>query len=1634
MTIRLPFNCLKFFYFLLLLSNVNVGMAQSIQVNIIGNPTSISNTATIAINAGTALNFRVTNKETANCDDLEIQSISITNTPIFSVIPATPSGAVKPASCAQWWWYFFCIKSNLDFKVQNNSPSSGCVSASSTVTIKIKNKPDFTFTLQVNTSPKINVLGGSPLADILHNSSIPSATNATYFGVVEAGAQRTRNYTIVNTGTCPLNISGVSVVGTDFTVPASFTASIAPGASTILPVTFKGPPASYGKKTATINILNNDNSSFKFNVNAEVFFEDIPGPGGVTSGFKLWLKATRGITKDASSKVLEWADLGTNPKNAKANLGNEPTYLDDALSNINFNPVIDFKNGSGTEQFMYNDELASGFYSSDIFIVMVPDSPITSTSPKNTILAGIESATPGDVTGVGYGNYSTAFSNEVLSYNQGIPGSGTFTGSAEIDTGKSYAGVGIINVTDNLDTAPTAHDILYNSKILTTAKAANPFGSLNGSWYWIGKNYNETANLNGRVAEIFTFSTKLDATSRQKVESYLAIKYGITLGTSTIAEKDYLNSFGTKVWKIADGFNHDVAGIARDSISDLKQRQSKTANTIHDVTIGLGGIFPKNSDNPNDFNKDGDFLMWGNNGGTFTTSGATETVNLGTGINTSVERIDRIWKIVESTEVLSDVGNVYLSIPASAFGGFPKASNQEYALIVADDPAFATSNIMDVIPLRPDASGNLFNWYNFDGTKYFTFGKVSRLTGNHALTLEDGEYLLGDYALNLNVNDFTISAWVKGGTVKTNPRTIMSKGEKLQMRLNTSDEVEIVIDGAIKFTSTMALSDSKWHQITFVYDSGSVFLYIDGVLDKTEQNVMAPSPNFNNFCIGALYVNNNDVSNFFLGQIDEAYIWDQGLTREQVRYLMNQEIERSPANFVSGKVIPFAASSNVVATIPWSKLKVYYNFNAFYGSTIEGQANADGSTTDRYFIRINYLSEDKAVLSPQTAPLPYVSANDGAWDDPATWEHGSEQVLPNALGLNGVRRVDWNIAQISHEITSEDNDIALLGLILENTGKLTIANPFETPDETNSGHGLAISHYLELDGVIDLVGESQLLQSEGSILDADSGGYIERDQQGTANGFNYNYWSSSVGPTGNGNATLGTGLTYTNESNKIEGFLNNGTSTAAYTPLLFDGVAYHFTPSGPPGLIKTIFTYWLYKFYGAANAYDAWEKIDEKSYLMAGEGFTMKGPSGPAPLSSQQNYVFKGLPYNGNFTLPLLKSITGTNPLGDVDRLIGNPYPSAMDATQFILDNISVADGGNNPNGTVFNGALYFWDHFGKEDTHILKGYVGGYATRNLTGGAAAISNDTRINSTSNGGSAALGGKEPGQYIPVNQGFFVSTAVDATTGSSLTSVDGGDIVFKNSQRAYQRETGPSSVFFKQSNKKNDANSAPSGKPTIRLIYDSPLGYHRQLVIGANMNATDGFDMGYDAFMIDVNEEDMYWSLNDAKLVIQGVSSFDASKEFSLGLIVQKEGVATIKVEALENMDASTNLYIKDAFTNQTHLITNNAFDVFLPSGIYNNRFKLVFQNTDALSTETVEANTSNLLVYFDGNTSEIKLINKNGVYVSNVNLYTVLGQDIKNMNVRSSKSESIRVKLATGVYIIKLKTEKGVLSKKILVE
>jgi CSLREA domain-containing protein len=109
--------------------------------------------------------------------------------------------------------------------------------------------------------PEMDVEGGSPLVSIADSDNTPSTADATDFGSVGIGNSLSHTFTILNTGTAPLNLTGtpkVVVTGSsDFVVttqPGSPLAAV--GGSTTFVVQYT--PSALGAATATISIANDD--------------------------------------------------------------------------------------------------------------------------------------------------------------------------------------------------------------------------------------------------------------------------------------------------------------------------------------------------------------------------------------------------------------------------------------------------------------------------------------------------------------------------------------------------------------------------------------------------------------------------------------------------------------------------------------------------------------------------------------------------------------------------------------------------------------------------------------------------------------------------------------------------------------------------------------------------------------------------------------------------------------------------------------------------------------------------------------------------------------------------------------------------------------------------------------------------------------------------------------------------------------------------------------------------------------------------------------------------------------------------------------------------------------------------------
>ncbi|NMH86204.1 LamG-like jellyroll fold domain-containing protein [Flavivirga algicola] len=1347
-----------------------------------------------------------------------------------------------------------------------------------------------------------------------------------------------------------------------------------------------------------------------------VNFDYTTGPGGITSNMELWLKADAGVEEAANDSaedtdpVLNWLDRTDNNNDATQATGtNQPIFTENA---INFNPMVDF---DGTNHEM----LAT-----------------TASNATMTIFAVAE------------GTYNTT--KHLLNLNGGGSGSVSIEQtSATAFQGRYYDGsvpTGVVSTTIadgvpflvNYDFVAGSNSQLYDAGVAQTAASTNANTLPASLTAGIGTHPTNTARRwDGGIAELIVFNQALTSGERDQVESYLAIKYGITLGVNGTSQ-DYVDSDGRVIWDQSDnaGYNNNVTGIGQDNISGLNQKQSKTINTADDITIGIKDIAANNSLNTNSFFADKTFLMWGHdNGATTATTDITKDFSAGTGVTSSVSvtPITRKWKMV----VTDSIPTIKLSIPESMVSA-SNPGGEEYVMIVADDASF-TTNVTSAT--MEDVGTELEVDFYFEGTKYITFGSTPEVAigsrsayfGNYTTT---DTYLDAGDVNDLANMDFTISAWVKRD-VGEDKFDIVSKRNYFHeapgspaetythgyaFRINSTSQFRMVWrdpnDSSNNVLQTSAtIPENEWHHIAATYDSGTnmTSLYIDGYLEDSDDTLdPIETPSDSHFLIGAAHHIKRQQK--MRGSVDEVRVWDVALTADQIRYIMNQEIENN-ATFADGKVLPTATTKNDINSIPWNNLIAYYPMNTLVFGSVKDESN---SGNDASMIRYDDLDE-------QTAPLPYKTTQNGDWDDSTTWENGDVQYLPGVDSyLAALETIDYNIVQIDHNVTMDNSDTSLipasrngnrtvLGLIV-NSGELQI----DGVTSTNTGYALTVSHYLKLDGKIDLEGESQLIQTTDSDLDPTSSGTLERDQQGTKDLYTYNYWSSPVG--------LSNATTNNNAYSLTDNILKNGTTPASPNNITFLTSGYDGSVSGSD---ISIADYWIWKFSnGTADDYSSWQHVRSGGTLQIGEGFSMKGvESSGTSFTSTQNYVFDGKPNNGDITL----TISAGN-----EYLVGNPYPSALDADEFIKDNLSnLETDGRNTNGNIINGALYFWDHFAS-GTHQLAAYQGGYATYTLMGGAVAVNNDTRID---NDGSS--GTKVPGRYIPVGQGFFVSAILDADligdpNDPALTqTIDGGNLLFKNSQRAFIAEGTASSLFLKGGTKKKSSSTQKAyvdGRQKIRLMFDSPDGYHRQLLVGVDANASNGFDLGYDAPLIEANKEDMFWVFSGAKYTIQAVNNFDLDQKLPLGIKTDKEGLTSIKIDDLENTSNDLDIYLHDKALGVYHNLGDDKYEVYLPVGEYLDRFEITFSTNSALTVDEVE--TVKLQVYFSNEKESIIIHNPTLKNIESAEMINILGQSLlkfepkTNINYIAHNASQIK----SGSYILKIKTEEKIISKKVLVK
>jgi len=271
--------------------------------------------------------------------------------------------------------------------------------------------------------------------------------------------------------------------------------------------------------------------------------------------------------------------------------------------------------------------------------------------------------------------------------------------------------------------------------------------------------------------------------------------------------------------------------------------------------------------------------------------------------------------------------------------------------------------------------------------------------------------------------------------------------------------------------------------------------------------------------------------------------------------------------------------------------------------------------------------------------------------------------------------------------------------------------------------------------------------------------------------------------------------------------------------------------------------------------------------------------------------------------------------------------------------------------------------------------------------------------------------------LPIGQGFFIKAYASGT------------IVFNNSQRDFKKESDGDAIFYRNQNEQTE-----NQDQFIRLGYEDPEGFHRQLLLGflPNSAADVNYNPGYDALLKICRDDEMFFVIEqdlDKKYAIQGVNTFNDTMEFPLGLLISETGSHQIMIDEVENFQHT--VYLKDNILNTTHNLTDANFNVNLPIGDHLDRYSLVFVPQNSLST--TDQTLTNLSVFYDGN-KNVVVNNSDRMQLKNITIYNVLGQEILrlNDNINSTNKVQIPFNQSQGLYVVKVVTTTGELTQKII--
>ncbi len=361
---------------------------------------------------------------------------------------------------------------------------------------------------------------------------------------------------------------------------------------------------------------------------------------GILNGLVWWSRAGSLANADASS-VATWLNHVDSSRPLTGST-TAPQFRNNNALNINFNPVIQFTSTTdtvaGAQYFTAPSMLGLANHTQEhLLFVGYP----TANNRTTTLFSELGSGSSF------YTHFSWSDGN--IYFDPGAPtGSGSlrsvYSPTRFVNAPSLYAMLNNATSSANLPLAGN-HGVRQDGQTKVTSNNVASTTGIN-STFRVGWPAQNNA-WNGVIAEgMLLLDKQLTPIELSQLESYLGVKYGVTLGGSASTTTAYLHSGASTIWAANSGYHNNIVGLGRDDTTTLNQLISRSVNSGDQITVTTGTSMPSTASVINAttggvaFATDRSYTLISDNG-----QSATGTAGITVGAQAGRTRSSRIWRL-----------------------------------------------------------------------------------------------------------------------------------------------------------------------------------------------------------------------------------------------------------------------------------------------------------------------------------------------------------------------------------------------------------------------------------------------------------------------------------------------------------------------------------------------------------------------------------------------------------------------------------------------------------------------------------------------------------------------------------------------------------------------------------------------------------------------------------------------------------------------------------------------------------------------------------------------------------------------------------------------------------------------------